>query len=669
MTFHEWLADMSSRLWPLLANHLWQATLFCAVAFAAILLLRRGSARARYWVWLMASLKFVLPSVLVIAAIERLGVNLNFFGSQSAIVADSSSQIAIFDIADTSASPQPSRVHNEFYCALTFIWLAGFLFFIGRWCWKRLEFSRALRAGRVAFSGREVEALRRVSSWLGTKRDIRLILAPGIIEPGVWRILRPVVVLPQDISAHLSEAELESVMMHELIHVERRDNLMSSLQMFLCCVFWFHPLVWLIDRRTLAESERVCDEKVCELGSDSTVYAASLLKVLRFCIGLRMAGVSSAAGSNLKRRIEQIMDNKIERRSSWRSHALIATAALAVIAFTLVAGVLSRDRIFAGQKTKSRGVSGGVQGGVSGGVPGGVPGGVSGGVSADEVLRDFDAQSSEQQKAWDMEEELRKADEISIRYNNDENPPVIITEARIKAVKREDVYKQRGAEWAREGDRYAFRSVVTILNNSNRRAIGVVIEMKDDKNRGLTIYEKIPAGIEPGASYKYRVESIKDADFRRAQGSSSLVAKPYLLRIDDPSSLVAKVVGVLFDDKYSWGMVLPPPPPPLPPPPPPVPLDSTKAIRKSGDVIQGEAIHQVTPVYPPLARAAQITGSVVVEVAIDEEGNVITARALSGHPLLKDSALEAARQWKFAPTTLEGKAVKVIGSLTFNFAP
>ncbi|HEY7546752.1 MAG TPA: hypothetical protein VID27_17805, partial [Blastocatellia bacterium] len=137
MTFHQWLADVSARLWPLLANHLWQATLFFALAFGAILLLRRGSARARYWVWLIASLKFVLPSVLIIAAFERLGVNLNFFSSQSAPVGDSSSQIAIFEIANSSASPRPSPTHSEFYCALTLVWLAGFLFFILRWTWKR----------------------------------------------------------------------------------------------------------------------------------------------------------------------------------------------------------------------------------------------------------------------------------------------------------------------------------------------------------------------------------------------------------------------------------------------------------------------------------------------------------------------------------------------------
>ena len=92
-----------------------------------------------------------------------------------------------------------------------------------------------------------------------------------------------------------------------------------------------------------------------------------------------------------------------------------------------------------------------------------------------------------------------------------------------------------------------------------------------------------------------------------------------------------------------------------------------KIIRKSGGVFQGSATKRVEPAYPPLAKAAQISGSVVVEVTLDEEGKVISARALSGHPLLKDAAVAAARAWKFAPTMLEGVPVKVIGTITFNF--
>ncbi|MFL6216349.1 MAG: TonB family protein [Blastocatellia bacterium] len=93
-----------------------------------------------------------------------------------------------------------------------------------------------------------------------------------------------------------------------------------------------------------------------------------------------------------------------------------------------------------------------------------------------------------------------------------------------------------------------------------------------------------------------------------------------------------------------------------------------KIIRKSGGVLQTSATHRVEPVYPPLAKAARVSGAVVVEVTVDEEGNVIAARAVSGHPLLKDTSVNAARGWKFTPTQLSGQPVKVIGIITFNFS-
>jgi TonB family protein len=92
-----------------------------------------------------------------------------------------------------------------------------------------------------------------------------------------------------------------------------------------------------------------------------------------------------------------------------------------------------------------------------------------------------------------------------------------------------------------------------------------------------------------------------------------------------------------------------------------------KIIRKSGGVLQASAKKRIEPVYPPLAKAARISGSVVVEVTTDEEGNVSSVRAISGHPLLKDAAVAAARGWRFTPTILQGIAVKVIGTITFNF--
>ena len=117
------------------------------------------------------------------------------------------------------------------------------------------------------------------------------------------------------------------------------------------------------------------------------------------------------------------------------------------------------------------------------------------------------------------------------------------------------------------------------------------------------------------------------------------------------------------------GAPRPAPPSSLPPsnhnsaaratPPPP------KTI--SGGVLNGKAISKPQPAYPPLARAAKASGTVTVQVLVDESGNVVTARAVSGHPLLQPSAVAAARQAKFSPTKLSGQPVKVTGVITYNF--
>ena len=82
----------------------------------------------------------------------------------------------------------------------------------------------------------------------------------------------------------------------------------------------------------------------------------------------------------------------------------------------------------------------------------------------------------------------------------------------------------------------------------------------------------------------------------------------------------------------------------------------------SAKPIDDYAVRRVEPVYPPIAKAAKLDGAVVVEVTVDEEGNVISAQALAGHPLLRDAAVTAARDWKFKP-----KATRVVGTITFNF--
>ncbi len=90
-------------------------------------------------------------------------------------------------------------------------------------------------------------------------------------------------------------------------------------------------------------------------------------------------------------------------------------------------------------------------------------------------------------------------------------------------------------------------------------------------------------------------------------------------------------------------------------------------IRQSGSTLQGQAIRKVIPLYPPRARDSLIVGLVVVELVINEEGEVIWVKVVSGNRLLKDAATAAARGWKFKAAKVSGKPVRVVGRITFNF--
>ena len=106
-----------------------------------------------------------------------------------------------------------------------------------------------------------------------------------------------------------------------------------------------------------------------------------------------------------------------------------------------------------------------------------------------------------------------------------------------------------------------------------------------------------------------------------------------------------------------------------PPPPPPPPAPPKRTTPVSGGVLNGKAISLPKPPYPPAARAVRASGTVTVQVTISESGSVISATAVSGHPLLKAAAAQAARGARFSPTQLSGQPVKVTGVITYNFVP
>jgi len=158
----------------------------------------------------------------------------------------------------------------------------------------------------------------------------------------VFGVIAPTLVWPTQIEAHLSAAQIDAILAHEVTHVRRRDNLASVAHMAVQALFWFHPIVWWMASRLVDERERACDEDVIRrLGHDRVVYAESILKTCRFLAASPVPCVAGVTGSNLKKRIEHIMTGESHLTLSPWKKALLAVTAAAAIAAPFLLGVMT----------------------------------------------------------------------------------------------------------------------------------------------------------------------------------------------------------------------------------------------------------------------------------------------------------------------------------------
>ncbi len=178
--------------------------------------------------------------------------------------------------------------------------------------------------------------------------------SPTLLEPGVFGVFRPVLMLPEGICERLAVAQVEAVIAHELCHVRHRDNLIAAIHMFVETAFWFHPLVWWIGKRMVEERERACDEEVLRRGSAPQVYAEGILNICKIYAESPLACVSGVTGANLKKRIEAIMRNRAALRLDFTRKAMLAVCGVAALALPFALGIVNapsvRAQASAGQK-------------------------------------------------------------------------------------------------------------------------------------------------------------------------------------------------------------------------------------------------------------------------------------------------------------------------------
>jgi bla regulator protein blaR1 len=327
-----------------LTNHLWQSTLFGAIAALLTLVLRKNHAAARYWLWLAASVKFLVPFALLI----NLGSHWGWHKAQAqatvALAIDQFSRpfapMNPAAVARVTTSAGPSLA-NLIPILIVAVWSFGCIAVLLAWWMRWRRVAAIVRAAKPLQEGREVEALHRLEQAAGLRVPIEIVSSAVPIEPGVFGIWRPILLWPAGISSRLADAQLDAILAHEIVHVRRRDNLAAALHMSVEALFWFHPLVWWIGARLVEEREIACDSEVLRLQTAPEVYAEGVLKVCEYCVEAPLLCVSGVSGADLKKRIQGIMSHRVAHDLGLARRLLLIIAGVAAIAVPIGIGLIN----------------------------------------------------------------------------------------------------------------------------------------------------------------------------------------------------------------------------------------------------------------------------------------------------------------------------------------
>ena len=234
--------------------------------------------------------------------------------------------------AGAAQSPSGARGILAALPLLPLLWALGFVavivwLAIGRIGLRRIA-ARAWPLNSSDWSG----ILDEERKYAGVTKPVLLFSSSVVSTPLTWGSRAPVILLPED-ALDWPETHRRIVLRHELAHVARGDSFTQLVAGFVCALYWFHPLVWITERRLRAECERACDDNVVSLGTPAAEYAAHLLEVARSARAFGAPGflsVAMARPSQLEGRLLAVL-NESRRRVSLSRGARPAAALLSAL--------------------------------------------------------------------------------------------------------------------------------------------------------------------------------------------------------------------------------------------------------------------------------------------------------------------------------------------------
>jgi beta-lactamase regulating signal transducer with metallopeptidase domain len=335
-SLNQWGGNYLSFAWPML----WQSSLLIVVLFAFDLFFRRKlRASIRYALWLVVLLKLSLPTTFALPTSPAWWLH----KTPPPIVAKPETHFTVtYDDAPPPELPQaplpvfvqpkPAMTNTSWLLFVSVsVSMALFAWLLVRWWQITRQVRRAATSERLSIIAAKAQKV------VGMKFKVQVKLTVNSMSPAVCGLFRPAILIPQSLAENFSDEQLRAVLLHELIHLRRRDVWLNFVQALLQICYWWHPLVWLANARIRRVREEAVDDAVMlALRDEAESYAPTLLEVAKLALNrplasLGLLGIMESRHA-LRQRIERLVDFSPPRHAG-----LTLVSLLGILAFTAVA--------------------------------------------------------------------------------------------------------------------------------------------------------------------------------------------------------------------------------------------------------------------------------------------------------------------------------------------
>ena len=283
--------------WSLL-HFLWEGATIAIVLMAALAALRRANARIRYAVNCAALL------LMLVAFLVTLGELRSVPAPSRLVSAPAAATHAVPDYRSRGGTP--SAPLKDYMPALVWAWFGGVFALtirsIGGWAVAQRFARRHTWAADPGWEERFRVLVRRLS----ITRPVKLAVSALAQVPAVVGCMKPIVLVPAGIFAHLTTEQIEALLAHELAHISRHDYLVNLLQTGAETLFFYHPAVWWVSRNIRDERENCCDDLAVEVCGDTVAYVRALTDLERMRDAPSQIAMA-ANGASLVGRVQRLL--------------------------------------------------------------------------------------------------------------------------------------------------------------------------------------------------------------------------------------------------------------------------------------------------------------------------------------------------------------------------